>query len=181
MRERSFMWIVALFLCLLPIRAARADELYGKIRGKVTDPSGAVIAGAKVTATSLQTGIAKSVTSGADGGYEIIQLPAPADYKVSANQTGFSPFETTSLHLSLDQIYVLDISLTVGAVSQEVTVEANAAQIEQTSIELGTTVNSRSIVDLPLNGRNSSREWLRRPTAGGITPPTAARPTRTVT
>lgn len=154
MRERSFIWIVGLFLCLLPIHAARADELYGRIRGKVTDPSGAVIAGAQVTATSLQTGLAKSVTSGADGSYEIIQLPAPADYKVSANQTGFSPFETTSLHLSLDQIYVLDISLSVGAVTQEVTVEANAAQIEQTSIELGSTVNSRSIVDLPLNGRN---------------------------
>ena len=133
--------------------SARAD-VYGKIRGTVTDSTGAVVPAAKVTATNTATGLTYSVNSGPDGTYEFLQLPAPAVYNVQAEHSGFRTFDTSGLALQLNQIYVLDIRMEVGTVTQTVTVEATTTQVESTSIELGTTINSKSIVDLPLNGRN---------------------------
>jgi hypothetical protein len=134
--------------------STRADNVYGSVRGTVADASGGVIADAKVTATNVATGLSTTVTSGVDGSYEFLQLPAPANYTVKAEQTGFRTFEAQGIPLQLNQIYVLHVTLEVGSVTQQVTVEANPAQVETTSIELGVTISSRSIVDLPLNGRN---------------------------
>ena len=133
---------------------ARADNVYARIRGTLTDPTGGVIPGAKVTARNTATGVTYSVLAGLDGSYEFLQLPAPATYDVRAENSGFQIFEASGIPLSLEQIYVLNIRMEVGTVSQTVTVQGNVSQVESTSIELGTTVNSRSIVDLPLNGRN---------------------------
>ncbi len=146
----------ALVLVLFAARWAVADELGGKIRGTVSDPSGALIPGAKVKATNVATGISKEVEAGAEGGYEFLQLDAPADYKVTATQTGFKTFQATDIHLSLNQIYVLNITLELGQITQEVTVHAAAAQVETTSMQLGRTLSSNMIVDLPLNGR----DWI---------------------
>ena len=143
----------AILVASFGARVAPAD-VYARIRGTVTDASGAVVAGAQITATNVATGVATTVASGADGSYEFLQLAAPATYLVSAKQSGFRPFLAQDIPLELNQIYVLNITLEVGAVTQEVTVQANASQVETTSIELGISINSRSIVDLPLNGRN---------------------------
>ncbi|HEV2177002.1 MAG TPA: carboxypeptidase regulatory-like domain-containing protein [Terriglobia bacterium] len=147
----------ALLLCLfglLSAGAALADNVYGSIRGTVTDPSGAVVAGVKVTATNVATGVAATVTSNAAGDYAFVQLPAPGNYDVTAEIAGFETYQAHHIPLQLNQIYVLNLKMEVGTTTQEVTVEANAAQVETTSIELGTTVDSKQIVDLPLNGRN---------------------------
>lgn len=139
---------------LLSTSPARADEVYGRIRGLVTDPSGAVVAGTQVTATNVDTRVAKTVTSGPDGSYEIVQLLAPATYNVTARQTGFKIFVAQNIQLALDQIYVLNISMEVGGVTQQVTVEAAPAQVEATDIQLGGHLSGSQIVDLPLNGRD---------------------------
>jgi hypothetical protein len=131
-----------------------ADNVYGKIRGIVTDPTGAVIAGAKVMATNTATGISSTVTSGADGSYEFLQLAAPATYSVKVEQAGFRAFEARNLSLSLDQVYVLNVKMEVGAVSQQVTVEAAPAQVETTSMQLGKVLYAQTVTSLPLNGRN---------------------------
>jgi hypothetical protein len=141
-------------LGLLMANPARGDNVYGKIRGTLTDPTGAVIAGAKITATNVATGISTTVTSAADGSYEFLELAAPATYSVKVNQAGFRPFEAQNLSLSLDQIYVLNVRLELGTVSQQVTVEAAPAQVETTSMQLGKVLNAQTIVSLPLNGRN---------------------------
>jgi len=148
--------VCGLFLAMLPIRVALADEVYARIRGTVTDPSGAVVVGAKVTATNTQTGIAKTVLSGSEGSYEFLQLAAPAVYSVTAGLTGFKAFEAHNIQLSLDQIYVLNIHLEVGAVTQAVSVEAAPVQVERTDMQLGATLTGSQIVDLPLNGR----DWI---------------------
>jgi hypothetical protein len=132
----------------------KADDVYGRIRGTVTDTSGAVIAGARITATNTDTGISKSVDSAPDGSYEFLQLAAPATYNVTVAQAGFRTFEVQDIHLALNQVYVFNPTLQVGAVSQRVTVEANVAQVETTSMQLGATLTSNTVVDLPLNGRN---------------------------
>ena len=133
---------------------ARADNVYAKIRGTVTDSSGAVVPGATITARNTSTGLTYSADSGPDGNYEFLQLPAPGVYDVQAEHSGFRTFQVRGVPLSLEQIYVLDIEMELGTVTQTVRVEASVSQVESTSIELGTTINSRSIVDLPLNGRN---------------------------
>jgi len=146
--------VFTLALATLAPRPVKADDVYGRIRGTVTDVSAAVIAGAKVTATNVDTGISRSVQSGSDGSYEFLQLAAPATYKVTATQTGFSTFEAQNIRLALNQIYVLNLTLQVGTVNQRITVEAAPAQVETTSMELGATLKSNTVVDLPLNGRN---------------------------
>jgi hypothetical protein len=147
---------VCCLLGLLAADSALADNVYGEIRGTVTDPSGAVIPGATITATNTGTGVSKTVKSATDGTYEILQLAAPATYNVTAEQEGFRAFEAQNLPLSLDQIYVLNIKMEVGAVTQHVTVEASPTQVEGTSIQLGAHLTGSYIVDLPLNGR----DWI---------------------
>ncbi len=158
MRNSRFLKLLAwgTLLALVSTVSARADELYGKIRGTVADPSGAVIVGAKITATNVETGISKEASSGADGSYEFLQLLAPATYNLTAQQSGFKVFEAQNIPLSLNQIYVLNITLDLGAVTQQVTVEAAPAQVERTSMQLGADLTGSAIVDLPLNGR----DWI---------------------
>jgi hypothetical protein len=179
--------VVTLALATVAPGPVKADDVYGRIRGTVTDPSGAVIAGAKVTAANVDTGISRTVQSGSDGSYEFLQLAAPATYKVTVAQTGFSTFEAQNIRLDLNQIYVLNLTLQVGSVNQKITVEAAPAQVETTSMELGATLNSNTVVDLPLDGRNwvqlqLSRVWWLGLIAS-VRPPTslptaaAARPT----
>src|SRR5271169_3725049 len=93
---------------------ARADNVYGSIRGTVTDPSGALIAGATVTAANVATGVSRTTTSGANGAYEFLQLSAPASYTVQVSLTGFRTFQARDISLDLNQIYVLNVSLEVG-------------------------------------------------------------------
>jgi hypothetical protein len=156
MRTSSILRLTVLALAFATVAPGliKGDDVYGRIRGTVTDPSGAVIGGAKVTATNVDTGISKSVQSGADGSYEFLQLAAPATYKVTVAQTGFSTFEAQNIPLGLNQIYVLNMTLQLGSVNQKITVETNPAQVETTSMELGATLKSSTVVDLPLNGRN---------------------------
>ena len=130
-----------------------ADEVNARIRGTVTDQSGAVIPGVKVTATNIDTGISKDVVSEENGSYEFLQLPV-GNYKVAAEKSGFRAYSATGIRLVVSQIFVQNINLEVGDVTQEVSVQANAAQVETTSMQLGAVVTGSTIVDLPLNGRN---------------------------
>jgi hypothetical protein len=132
---------------------AYADSLYASIRGEVTDPSGAVLPGVSLMATNVATGLSYTVVSDKDGNYSFLQLPI-GDYSLSARKRGFKVYQEKGVHLNLNQVLALNISLQLGVVSQSVTVEANQAQIQTTDMQLGTTVSGRQIVDLPLNGRN---------------------------
>ncbi len=145
--------VLAFCTLLLAGNVAQADNLYGSIRGVVTDPSGAAIPGVKLTATNSATGVSKQVTSAADGTYGFLQL-AIGDYSVRADATGFQPFTANKVHLDVDTVYVENIKLTLGAVSQEVSVEANPVQVESATPQLGTVVEAQQIVNLPLIGRN---------------------------
>ncbi len=145
--------MLAILLALLSAGTAMA-QVYGGIRGTVSDATGAVMPDVKVTATNTATGIVKTVTTAADGSYEFLQLSAPAPYKVTAERAGFKRYEAAGISLGLTQIYVQNITLEVGPLTQVVTVEAAAVQVETTSIQRGATLTGTQIVDMPLNGRN---------------------------
>jgi hypothetical protein len=133
---------------------ARADELYGRIRGTVTDPTGAVIPGAKTTVTNIATGTSRSMNTSATGDFEFFNLLAPGDYEVAVEKEGFHRYVQTNIELNVNQVYVANATLQVGNTTQTVTVEAGAAQINTTQMQLGGTVTGSTIVDMPLNGRN---------------------------
>jgi Carboxypeptidase regulatory-like domain len=158
MRKTSLVFVLAVVAVLmaLPERHARADQLYGTIRGRVADPSGAVIPGAKVTATNMNTGITRQATSLPDGTFIFLNLLAPATYNVTVEKGGFQKYVSRSIILNVNQAYVVMATLQVGSTTQEVTVQAHPAEINTTSMQLGTTVTGKSIVDLPLNGR----DWI---------------------
>ena len=134
--------------------ATFADDLYGRIRGVVNDSSGGAVADVQVTATNVDTGVAKTVTSGADGSFEFLQLAAPGNYSVQVERKGFKTYRVGAIHLKLNQIYVLNVALDLGAVTENVLVRADQAEVETTSIQLGRDIGADTVVDLPLNGRN---------------------------
>ena len=131
----------------------QAQEVVAHIRGTVTDPSGAGIPGAEIKATNTQTRVSTTVPSKDDGTFEFLSLP-PGIYDVTVTKSGFRTSTAHAITLALNQVFNLPIALEVGQVSESVQVEANAQQVETTTTQLGTIIDSKQIVDLPLLGRN---------------------------
>ena len=151
---RSLFFVIVIVLCLMNVDVSRAD-VYGRIRGKITDPSGAVVPKAMVVATNTETGISTETVSSQDGSYEFLQLAAPAIYSVTAEAPGFKKAEVSGIHLSLNEIFVENLQMELGQVTETVTVSENTInQVETTSIELGTVINGTEVVNAPLNGRS---------------------------
>src|SRR5262249_55982063 len=124
------------------------------IRGSVTDPSGAVVQGANVTATQAGTETTRSATTGSDGTYDMPEIPV-GTYSISTEAAGFKKFVTTDVVVSIGHVQVVNVTLQVGGTNDTVTVEANAVQVETTSTQLGAVMTDTSIVALPLNTRNA--------------------------
>jgi Carboxypeptidase regulatory-like domain len=135
------------------VMPVHADNLYASIRGMVVDPSGAVVPDARLTARNVATGLSYSAVSSKDGLFEFLQLPI-GDYAVRIERSGFKTYTEGHIHLDLDQVFNLRVAMQLGTTSEIITVEANAAQVETTNMQLGTTVTENQIVELPLNGRN---------------------------
>jgi len=152
--NRKLLTVVVLLAAVLlfQVGVARAD-LYGSIRGTVTDQTGAAVAGATLIATNMATNISQQVTSSADGTYNFLQL-AIGDYSVKVEKTGFETFTAARIHLDVSTVYIQDVKLQLGAINQEVTVQANPVQVETTTTQLGIVVDANDIVNLPLIGRN---------------------------
>jgi hypothetical protein len=137
----------------LATQPAKADSLYGQIQGTVTDPTGAILAGVKLTATNVGTNISYATESRADGTYTFLDLPI-GTYRVTATSTGFRTFTATGITLVVNQIYALNIKMELGQISEQVMVEAARVQVETTNTQLGTVITGDTILDMPLNGRN---------------------------
>ncbi len=144
--------LLAVFL-FIPPRAALGD-VNARIQGTVTDQTGAVIPGVSITVTNVATGISRKLTSSSDGSFTALNLQAPGVYDVTADKSGFKKFAVQRISLSVNQIYVLPIKMELGAMTQEVTVQAAPAQVQKVSIELGATLTGMAITNMPLNGRN---------------------------
>ena len=108
----------------LPAQVSTAD-----IVGSITDSTDAVVAGAKITATNLDTNIQRYATSNNDGNYSVLFVPI-GHYKVEISSTGFKKFEQTGLVLEVNQNAHVDAVLQVGAVSETIEVKADLAMVE---------------------------------------------------
>jgi hypothetical protein len=145
--------VFCLTCCLLLCGTVLA-QTSASISGTVTDPSGAAVAGADVTATNLGTGAVRSGTSNATGFYTIPSL-APGDYLVNVKKEGFRATEFKRLSLSVAQALVLNVGLPLGTVQQSVEVsDESVAPIDTETSQLSTLVSAKTITDLPLLTRN---------------------------
>ena len=123
-----------------------------QIRGTIQDPSGAAVAGAEVRLIQTATGAVRTATSAADGSYTLPDLSV-GTYRLEITRTGFSKYVQTGIVLQVGVNPTIDVSLTVGAVTQEVTVQAEAATVDTTSTGVGEVIAPQQVQDLPLNGR----------------------------
>ena len=108
----------------------------GSISGTVTDPSGAVVAGAPVTATNTGTGVVATARTDGSGFYSFPELPI-GDYDVEVKQPGFKSYRKSRIHVDANSAIRADIRLDVGQVSESVTVSTNAVQVETQSTQMG--------------------------------------------
>lgn len=125
----------------------------GAILGVVTDSSGAVVAGAEVTVVNLGTNLTKKATTDSQGNFEILALPR-GTYSVTASFTGFKTWVVEKTELSLGERKRVSPVLSVGEVTERVSVEATAELIQTEKGSVEATIAQKTIVDLPLNGRN---------------------------
>jgi hypothetical protein len=123
------------------------------IVGTVTDPTGAVVANAKLTVTNIDNGFVRTTTSNVTGNYSAPELP-PGHYLLQAEATGFKTYEQKDITLDVGVTVRVDASLQVGAVGQNVVVEANALQVQADTSDVSQTITSAQIENLATNGRN---------------------------
>jgi len=146
---------ILLALCLTLLAGARLfAQTTGTIRGSVTDPSGAVVPGAKVTATLEGTATSRTLTSRTDGSYEFASLSV-GSYTVQVRAAGFEAFVVKGVSVTIGHVIVVNATLTLGAAAQQVTVESNALQVETSSTQLGAVMNDVAVSQLPLNTRDT--------------------------
>jgi hypothetical protein len=138
---------------LLCVFGAGAFGQTAQITGTITDQSGAVVPGAKVVATNINTGVARDSVANEAGNYLITAL-LPGQYRVTAQAGGFKQMEREQITLAVDQIGRIDFSMEVGAVQESVKVEASAVLLDAATSTVGTVVQNRQVTELPLNGRN---------------------------
>jgi len=142
--------ITALLSLAQPLRA----DVTGAVLGIVTDPTGAAVPGATVTLRNADTGLSRTATTDATGGYEFLAVPVGENYVVEAEAKGFQKSTQSGLRLLVNQRFHADFQLVVGAITQTVNVSAEAAQVETTSTQLGDVIEDKKMSMLPLNGRS---------------------------
>jgi len=156
--------LLLLFLSAPPVRA-QVDT--GTILGTVTDASGAAISGAKVTLTNEGTSAALSTTTAPDGSYKFTPVKI-GSYKLTTSFQGFQTITQTNVVVNVGTDVVINFNLKPGAVTQTVEVVAAVPVLQTQNASVGQVVDSRSVNDLPLNGRNFT--FLAQLSAGVNTP-----------
>lgn len=143
--------IVLLFgLAALPARG----QAFGTISGTVTDPSGAVVAGAKVTATETETSFSRDVVTDSKGQYVIPNL-RPTQYSLTVEAPGFRTFVQKGVTLLANQAATVDLKLAVGSQAQTVVVSEAPPLVNTTTQTLSDVVEHERMIEMPLNGRNA--------------------------
>src|SRR5438067_5141966 len=144
-----------------------AQTFRGTILGTVTDPSGAVVTGAKVTAKNVNTGLERTTQTSADGSYSLPELPI-GTYTVTVTQSGFQTAVPSNVAVNVAAEKRVDVVFRTAQVSQTVEVSGEALpQVETTTDTLGTTFTAEQAKDLPLNGRDFQKMIFLTPGVSG--------------
>ena len=151
--RRAVLTVLVLGLCV----SSAFAQATGQINGVVSDNSGGVVPGVTVTAVESGTGISRDTVTGANGRYSVRRRCGPRPTRFSAELTGFRTVRQTDVVLQANQNLTLNITLELGDLSETVTVAGEAATVDITSATISEVVDSKRIVELPLNGRDAAR------------------------
>jgi hypothetical protein len=165
--------VFSVFVCLaLAVPAwAQSQAANGAIEGTVSDSSGGVLPGVTVTITSVDTGAQRIVITNEKGLYRAPLLPL-GTYRVLAELPGFKKFEQTDIHLSVGQTAVVNATLSIGAVSETITVSsADSPALDLARIDIGHTMSDLEVHNLPLVARNPYNFALVQPGVTGYENP----------
>src|SRR5262249_23777413 len=166
----SISFVPAVEFCFCVVVFGRKTAT-GRILGTVTDQTGAVIPGASIAATNVDTKVVYQTVTNEAGLYQVPLLPI-GTYTVSAEIPGFQKVVSKSEKLEINQSLRVDIRLTVSNRSEEVTIDDNAiTRVETTTATLGMSVIANQIASMPLNGRNTLELALLQP---GVVPTASA-------
>jgi Carboxypeptidase regulatory-like domain len=150
---KNLRFCVVCLSVLLSALGTLAQIQNGQFTGTVTDPSGAAIANAKVTATNLGTNLSVSTTTSQAGLYKFNQLPT-GTYRITAEASGFRTFANNSVGLDAGTVERVDFQMQVGQTKEIVEVTGAAPAVETESSQLSRIVTGAQVANLPLNGRN---------------------------
>jgi Carboxypeptidase regulatory-like domain/TonB-dependent Receptor Plug Domain len=145
--------LAVLLLSILPVGSLYAQVAKATLSGTVVDPSGAVIADAKIQAKNVNTGVTYSASTDAQGRYILPELQV-GSYEVSAQKSGFEQLVQTGITLSVGARPILDFKLSVGRSEQVVHVEGNASRVDTETSTVGQLLSPTQLENLPSNGRN---------------------------
>jgi hypothetical protein len=148
----SLLFCFAFLLAFTSLTWAQATS---QIQGSIQDSSGASVPGAVVKATQTETGLSRSVTSNAEGEYILSNLPV-GPYQLDVSKEGFTTYVQRGIVLQVSTNPTIDITMKVGAVNEQVQVEANAAMVETQATGVGQVIENQRILELPLNGRQAT-------------------------
>ncbi|MDP3000704.1 MAG: TonB-dependent receptor, partial [Bryobacterales bacterium] len=157
-----------LALAVVAPRAARGQLLQGSIDGKVTDPSQAAVAGAKVVATDQGTGFVRDAVTGSAGFYSLPNLP-PGTYTVTISSQGFQTYTRTGVGVTVQTVTRIDAALNIGAISESVTVSAQEVALQADRADVRSEIGADILRNAPMPiGRNYQMLFVTLP---GVSPP----------
>jgi hypothetical protein len=159
---------VLIFTVLACLRLS-AQQITGNIRGTVTDPTGAVIRDATVTARQAETGLSRATVTDRDGNYVLLELPV-GHYRLQVSARGFQEHVQNGITLNVNETASVSAHLSVGSEKEQILVSADAELIEPTVTSMGKVVQQQELEDLPLNGRNFWQLGLLQPGVVPLTP-----------
>ena len=143
----------ALAVCLTLVPAF-GQSTSGRVIGRVSDPTGAVVSGVKVTLINEATAVSRDATTNESGDYTFIEV-VPGNYRAEYTLQGFKKFVTKNVTLEVNQVLTLNATLQPGGASEVVEVTSQAPLVDTTSTQLGAVVDDRSVSQLPLNARDT--------------------------
>ncbi len=170
MHQRAFPAVIAAVTLIFLLSATGYCQVStASINGTVSDPQGAIVIGAQLVLTNVQTSVEQRTSTNESGLYRFQNLTV-GKYTLAATASGFQTKRLEPFTLQVGQVATLDFVLQVGAVSEQVTVEAAGVQVQSASAELGTVVEQKHVVDLPLNGRNFTQMLMLQPGVNSVSP-----------
>ncbi len=147
-------YLARCFLCLTIPAPYLFAQTTGEVRGTIKDPSGAVIVGAEISAAMSGGGVERRAVTDAKGDYDLPSVPVGA-YTVRVQVQGFKTYVQQDVDVTIGHVIEVNATLELGRSTQTVTAETSAPLVETTSTQLGAVMNSRAVVDLPLNTRDT--------------------------
>lgn len=166
------LWLARRFCLTLLLVAGElsAQSSYGRITGRVMDPQSAVVSGARVVITQVETSISVQGRTNDEGLFDFPNL-LPGAYQLEVSLDGFKKYARSGLSLRVGDILSIDVALEVGAVSESVSVTAEAPLLETTTASAGQVIDNKTLTDMPLAGRGVSYLMTLSPTVVSMNAP----------